>query len=109
MIIVLPKPDAEIDRTLLEIDNWGGPWPSNLLLRRNRIWIFDPQPYEINLGKSIGTRFEGNRLCGRIAGKVKGLRTSSCKPDLDGKLPFHPDFPDTLRDRVRQRLEAGRE
>lgn len=109
LIIVLPKPDAGIDRTLLEIDNWGGPWPSNLLLRRNRIWIFDPQPYEINLGKSIGTRFEGNRLCGRIAGKVKGLRTSSCKPDLDGKLPFHPDFPDTLRDRVRQRLEAVRE
>lgn len=108
LIIVLPKPGAEIDRTLLEIDNWGGPWPSNLTLRRNRIWVFDPKPYEINLGQSIDTRFEENEFYGPVTCGGKAVTSAAEAPDLGGELPFHPDFPEALRSRVRQRLETIR-
>lgn len=105
LIVIPAKPRKEIDRTLLEIDNWGGPWPTNLTLRGNTIWILDEKPYEINLGQSTDTRFEGNTLYGKTTGEAKGLKARSGKPNLSGKIPFHPGFPKELRTRVMQRLE----
>ena len=29
LIYITKKPNANIDRTLLQMDNWGGPWPED--------------------------------------------------------------------------------
>lgn len=106
LIVVFSKPDPKIDRTLIEVDNWGGPWPSNLSLRNNTVWILDSKPYEINLGAGVNMQFENNRLFGRVTAAEEGFNILSESPDLRAELPFHADFPDELRKRVRQRLET---
>lgn len=105
LIVVFAKPDPEMDHTLIQMDNWGGPWPKDLVFRNNRVWIFDERPYRIHVGDSSGIRFEGNELFGRIDGPLPGFNELSAKPDVTQELPFHPDFPAELRERVCKRLE----
>lgn len=103
LAIIFAKPGREIDRTLIEMDNWGGSWPTGLIMRRNHIWIFDPLPYRIRLGASTGVDILDNDFHGSFEGM--DVTSSVNAPDLKGELPLHPDFPGRLRERVRERLE----
>ena len=48
-IIVIPKKeDDDIDKTLIRIDNWGGPWPINTLFENNIFYFEDNIKVELN-------------------------------------------------------------
>jgi len=40
-LIIIPKKAEGVDNTLVDIDNWGGPWPMNTLLEDNEIYFED--------------------------------------------------------------------
>jgi len=52
-IIILPKREANIDKTLIRIDNWGGPWPINTLFENNIFYFEDDFGIELNGVKDI--------------------------------------------------------
>ena len=40
-LIIIPKKSEGVDNTLIDMDNWGGPWPMNTLLENNEIHFED--------------------------------------------------------------------
>ncbi len=62
LIYITKKPDPEIDRTLLEMDNWGGPWPENTTFWNNIFYAEEQTSYEY--GKATGTVFDSNLYFG---------------------------------------------
>lgn len=40
-LIIIPKKAENVDNTLIEMDNWGGPWPINTLFENNEIHFED--------------------------------------------------------------------
>ena len=40
-IIIVPKKPKGVDATLIDIDNWGGPWPVNTLFENNQFYFED--------------------------------------------------------------------
>ncbi len=52
------KPPGDVDRTLLKMDNWGGPWPVNTRFTNN---IFDTEEWTTyDYGGAVGAIFENN-------------------------------------------------
>jgi mannose-6-phosphate isomerase-like protein (cupin superfamily) len=64
LILVKPKSDAQIDRTLVKMDNWGEIWPENTLFKNNFFIVDGEAGFE--LGKDTGTVFENNVYIGNI-------------------------------------------
>ncbi len=40
-IIIVPKKSKGLDNTLIDMDNWGGPWPINTLFENNQFYFED--------------------------------------------------------------------
>jgi hypothetical protein len=40
-IIIVPKKPKGVDKTLIDMDNWGGPWPINTLFENNQFYFED--------------------------------------------------------------------
>ena len=58
VIYINRKPMGRVDRTLLKMDNWGGPWPVDTRFTNN---IFYNQEWtEYDYGKAVGTIFDNN-------------------------------------------------
>jgi hypothetical protein len=62
IIIVKPKTSAGIDRTLVKMENWGGPWPENTVFRNNIFYSLDSSQF--SFGQDIATIFSGNTFYG---------------------------------------------
>lgn len=62
LIYITKKPDPEIDRTLLKMDNWGGPWPKNTAFWNNIFYTEEETSYEY--GEATGTVFDCNLYFG---------------------------------------------
>ncbi len=75
LIISPPKPPGDVDRTLVKMENWGGPWPENTLFANN---IFDvSEETSWDEGKAAGTRFSSNLWNGpfvNLPGEAVGIQ-----------------------------------
>ena len=65
LIYAPKKPAAEIDRTLVQMDNWGGPWPQGTYFANNIFDVAEETPWDD--GEATGTVFECNLYHGPFA------------------------------------------
>jgi hypothetical protein len=64
-IIILPKKEnKDIDTTLVNMDNWGGPWPKDTWFANNVFYVYDQSVFK--MGESINTKFMNNAYFGNI-------------------------------------------
>lgn len=106
VIVIRKKSSPDIDRSILVMDNWGGPWPENTIFKRNIFYVVDDQlEYKFVTGNSVGTEFEGNTYYGNFVGKPEDSSAIKKKLDLFSEFPFHEEFPEYLRERVLNRLK----
>ncbi len=62
VIIIPQKPAKRIDKTIIKMDNWGGPWPENTYFANNIFYVEDKARYI--WGKSQNHIFENNLFFG---------------------------------------------
>lgn len=62
VILVKPKPGRQIDKTVLFMDNWGGPWPENTVFKNNIFYSLDTTRFVF--GKDVNTTFSNNVFYG---------------------------------------------
>ena len=62
VIYVPRKPDEKIDRTMIKMDNWGGPWPEDTWFANNIFYAEGETNYD--WGESKNHRFENNLFYG---------------------------------------------
>lgn len=62
VIYVPQKPDEKIDRTMIKMDNWGGPWPEDTWFANNIFYVEGETYYD--WGESRNHRFENNLFYG---------------------------------------------
>ncbi len=62
VIYVPRKPDPKIDRTMIKMDNWGGPWPEDTWFANNIFYVEEETNYD--WGESKNHRFEHNLFYG---------------------------------------------
>jgi hypothetical protein len=64
-VFVIPeKQSAEIDRTIVQMDNWGGPWPENTLFANNIFYVSEKADF--SLKGDINTKFKNNCFFGKF-------------------------------------------
>lgn len=56
------KASAQIDRSIIRMENWGGPWPENTLFTNNIFYSLDSAQFVF--GKDIHTVFSNNVFFG---------------------------------------------
>lgn len=105
VILVLKKDSKEIDRSILTIDTWGGPWPERTLFKDNIFYVLnDELPYKFTLGNSIETVFAGNHFFGNFENKPEDAKEKKGALDIVNDFPFPAKYPEVLREKVIQRL-----
>jgi hypothetical protein len=58
-VFVIPeKSTKDIDRTIVEMDNWGGPWPQNTWFANNIFYVSEKADFSFD--GDIGTKFSNN-------------------------------------------------
>ena len=83
VIVIMKKPSPEIDRSVLIMDNWGGPWPENTVFNKNIFYVInDDLQYKFITGSSKSTQFDGNVFYGNFINK----------PDDRNAIEKEPDF-----------------
>jgi hypothetical protein len=84
-VIVIPqKPEEGIDRKVLKMDNWGGPWPEGTLFANNIFYVEGEGIFE--LGKDKNTVFKNNVFYGKIEGLPNQESLLSSDPMFKGLL-----------------------
>ncbi len=63
-LIIIPKKAQGVDNTLVDIDNWGGPWPKNTLLENNTIHFEDE--IKVSLKDIKDVFFKNNTLSKKV-------------------------------------------
>lgn len=64
-VFVIPeKPTKDIDRTIIEMDNWGGPWPSNTFFANNVFYVNEKADFIFK--DDVGTKFTNNSFFGQF-------------------------------------------
>ena len=106
VIVIMKKPSPEIDRSVLIMDNWGGPWPENTVFNKNIFYVInDDLQYKFITGSSKATQFDGNVFYGNFINKPDDRNAIEKEPDFTSGFPFHENFPDYLREKVIKRLK----
>ncbi|WP_278704112.1 right-handed parallel beta-helix repeat-containing protein [Parabacteroides goldsteinii] len=106
VIVIMKKPSPEIDRSVLIMDNWGGPWPENTVFNKNIFYVInDDLEYKFITGSSKSTQFDGNVFYGNFINKPDDRNAIEKEPDFTSGFPFHENFPDYLREKVIKRLK----
>lgn len=67
IIFVKRKPSREIDRAIIRMENWGGPWPKDTHFYNNIFYSLDSSTFVF--GKDINTTFRSNTFFGDFKGK----------------------------------------
>ncbi|WP_019028948.1 right-handed parallel beta-helix repeat-containing protein [Colwellia piezophila] len=65
-LIIIPKKAQGVDNTLVDMDNWGGPWPMNTLLENNEIHFEDE--IKISLKEIKDVFFKNNSFSNQVNG-----------------------------------------
>ena len=106
VIVIMKKPSPEIDRSVLIMDNGGGPWPENTVFNKNIFYVInDEMEYKFITGGSKATQFDGNVFYGNFINKPDDRNAIEKEPDFTSGFPFHENFPDYLREKVIKRLK----
>lgn len=66
IIYVPKKPNDSIDRTIVEMDNWGGPWPVDTYFANNIFYTCDSADFQ--WGRNVTHTFMHNLFYGAFAG-----------------------------------------
>ena len=62
-VFVIPeKPTKDIDRTIVEMDNWGGPWPQDTWFANNIFYVNEKADFSFD--GDAGTKFKNNCFYG---------------------------------------------
>ncbi|NQU54566.1 MAG: right-handed parallel beta-helix repeat-containing protein [Bacteroidetes bacterium] len=64
VFIIPEKPLKENDRTIVEMDNWGGPWPENTSLSNNLFYVNEKADFSFEKDKN--TSFTNNCFYGEF-------------------------------------------
>lgn len=64
VFVVPEKPTKTIDRTLVEMDNWGGPWPENTWFANNIFYVNEKADFYFE--GDNGTQFTNNCFYGEF-------------------------------------------
>ena len=81
VIYVNRKPDDKIDRTILKMDNWGGPWPEDTLLANNIFYVEDEASFQF--GEDKKTVLKNNVYYGKISHQPEDARSIIRDPMFD--------------------------
>lgn len=64
-VFVIPQKSSEhIDRTIVEMDNWGGPWPENTTFANNIFYVYGKADFTFK--KDNNTQFRNNCFYGEF-------------------------------------------
>ena len=83
IIIVPKKPEEAIDRSIIKMDNWGGPWPQKTLFANNIFQVEDEADFEF--GKDKETAFRNNVFQGKYKNLPEDPKAILADP-LFGKM-----------------------
>ncbi|MCA1760105.1 MAG: right-handed parallel beta-helix repeat-containing protein, partial [Bacteroidales bacterium] len=64
VFIIPEKPLKENDRTIVEMDNWGGPWPENTFFANNIFYVGEKADFYFE--GDTGTQFTNNCFYGKF-------------------------------------------
>jgi len=78
VIYINRKPDDKIDRTILKMDNWGGPWPEDTLLANNIFYVDDEASFQF--GEDKRTVFRNNVYYGKIINRPEDAAACAQNP-----------------------------
>lgn len=68
LFIIKEKPVEETDRTIIKVDNWGGPWPEDVYFANNIFYVADEaHSYRFDLASGINFRFVNNLFYGQFS------------------------------------------
>ncbi len=105
VFIMIGKDMPDIDRTIIEIDNWGGSWPNNTVFKNNYFYnLAKEHSYNFQLGKGEKTIFENNIFEGKFTNNPIDLYKENNNFDLFNNFPFPENYPDCLKKRVIDRI-----
>jgi len=76
-IYIDKKPQGDVDRTLLKMDNWGGPWPVDTTFSNNIFYVEGETTYDY--GEAENTVFSHNLYYGRHENAPHDI--SACRDD----------------------------
>lgn len=62
IVFIKPKESRQVDRTVVRMDNWGGPWPENTVFKNNIFYALDSAQFAF--GKDSNTLFLNNVFFG---------------------------------------------
>jgi hypothetical protein len=79
-VIIVPKKEEGVDNTLVQVENWGGPWPVNSVFEDNEFYFEGEMKVDLNGVADIV--FRNNRFYGNI----KNLEGD--KNAYQAELPF---------------------
>lgn len=78
IIIVPEKSDPALDRSLVTMDNWNGPWPVDTLFANNIFYVTGSADFEF--GKDRNTIFQNNLYFGDIIALPKDSKAVFSNP-----------------------------
>lgn len=84
VIFINRKPNDKIDKTILKMDNWGGPWPEDTVFANNIFYLQDTASFQF--GEDKRTLFTNNAYYGTI----NNLPADSAACTLDPKFQHLP-------------------
>lgn len=98
LILIYKKPMGEIDRTILMVDNWGGPWSENTHFKNNTIYVVnDPAEYRFVYGNGVNITFEANTFYGNFKNKPQDKSAIQGKTGMEKNVVFPDGFPESLK------------
>ncbi len=107
ILVVLKKATNEMDRSIVTMDNWGGPWPENTQFINNVFYVLnDSLPYRFSTGQSIQTTFKENAFYGNFTGTPYDTNPVKINKDFIDNFPFPVDYPAHLKARVIEKLQS---
>lgn len=110
VMVMCRKSKAEMDRTVLMMDQWGEPWSDSTRFVNNTFYVADDdRPYRFELGESSNVVFEGNVFHGNFTGRPDDRNERSLSRDVLEDFPFPIGFPEELKERVRVVMDKVKE
>lgn len=90
IIYIERRPDPEMDHRVLVVDNWGGPWPEDLVFMNNVFYVWeDDSEYRFELGEGIRTRFLNNLYYGNFPDRPEDVGAVTADPQFLNRFPSH--------------------
>jgi len=84
LIYVPKKPNSRIDRTIIKMDNWGGPYPEATFFANNIIFVAEKADFD--WGKSKANNFINNVYFGEFDNMPDDVRAIHANPKFVGKV-----------------------